>query len=457
MKKWSQFYSMQGLAVGWGKTLRIGRWPYPLLISLLGVLTLLMFGAKQSNAQVICASVPGGRTVGGTISTDNTWCGLIIVTSDITVNSGVTLDIRPGTEIRSGIIRIFVNGTMLAQGTSAKPIIFTTNNSSPVPGQWRGIIFNPSSTGNVLNYVTVEYAGFSFANAIEIKTDSLTMTNSKVQHSEFDGLVITDASPTISNTAFEDNGEAALALYGDSFPILSGLSATSNGLDGIDVYSNVVEQDYTWGNGGLDHYRIRGNGLTINNDSTLTVVPGTRLGFNAAGRITINGSLQAQGTSAQPILFTSDFPTPNPGNWRSLTFNPSSANNLLDHVTVEYGGFSFASAIAIHTSDIIIQNSTIIRNEFDGIRVEAGTPTITQNNIFDNGEYGLRRTGNDVPVPASCNWWGNASGPTVDSNPNGFGQKVSLGVIYEKWLVAPAPGGTCTGFVPRVYLPFVTK
>jgi PKD repeat protein len=64
------------------------------------------------------------------------------------------------------------------------------------------------------------------------------------------------------------------------------------------------------------------------------------------------------------------------------------------------------------------------------------------NNIVGNTNYGIL---NQAPAGAndiagSCNWWGQAAGPSTTA-PN----RVSSGVTYTPWLVAPAPGGDCTG------------
>jgi hypothetical protein len=48
-------------------------------------------------------------------------------------------------------------------------------------------------------------------------------------------------------------------------------------------------------------------------------------------------------------------------------------------------------------------------------------------------------------VNGTNNWWGSATGPTAASNAGGAGAKVSPGVTYIPWLVAPPLGGACGG------------
>ena len=80
--------------------------------------------------------------------------------SDLTVNAGVTVTIGAGVTISSDhtAFNWEVNGTLLVQGASGNPVVFTSAKAVPAPGQWNGIIVNAG--GNlVMDYGIVEYAG----------------------------------------------------------------------------------------------------------------------------------------------------------------------------------------------------------------------------------------------------------------------------------------------------------
>jgi hypothetical protein len=72
------------------------------------------------------------------------------------------------------------------------------------------------------------------------------------------------------------------------------------------------------------------------------------------------------------------------------------------------------------------------------------------NNIVGNG-VGVNNADTDDDFNATCNWWGNASGPTHASNPGGTGDAVSDGVIFAPWLIGEAPDGQCLGGTPMGY------
>lgn len=138
---------------------------------------------------------PDNKTpdVRGIISSDQTW------TKDKTyrlrgyvyVNNNATITIEPGTKIVSnkdsaGVLVIYRGSKIMAEGTATEPIVFTSNEASPAPGDLGGLILVGQAKGNgnhsvieggidaafsafggsddadnsgVLKYVRIEYAG----------------------------------------------------------------------------------------------------------------------------------------------------------------------------------------------------------------------------------------------------------------------------------------------------------
>jgi hypothetical protein len=115
-------------------------------------------------------------THSGTLAQSETWTSgrLHLVTSDVTVPTGVTLTIEAGAHIkvepRQAII-VQTGGRLLAPGTVAQPIVFTSSRDDaiggdsdggtepPAAGDWRGLHF--AGGQGVLDHVTIAYAGGS--------------------------------------------------------------------------------------------------------------------------------------------------------------------------------------------------------------------------------------------------------------------------------------------------------
>ena len=132
------------------------------------------------------------------------------------VTNGAVLTIEPGTKIvgetgKNGGLIICRSAKIIADGTVSKPIVFTSEAASPVPGDWAGLVLlgnaptnasfngqagigeiegginnsdglglyglgassNPADNSGILRYVRIEYAGYAFLPDKEI--NGLTM------------------------------------------------------------------------------------------------------------------------------------------------------------------------------------------------------------------------------------------------------------------------------------------
>jgi parallel beta-helix repeat protein len=151
-----------------------------------------------------------------------------LLLNQVTVPVGKTLTINKGITIKSYSYahRIQVDGTLNAIATADSMITFTSAKddnygnpgdcnkdgtiTSPVIGDWGGIIFDPGSTGT-LNYCRLKYAAnwnYYFATC---------STNEYVNAA---GISMIDASPTISNCELKDLNYG-ISCYRASNPVIS--------------------------------------------------------------------------------------------------------------------------------------------------------------------------------------------------------------------------------------------
>ncbi len=100
-------------------------------------------------------------------------------------------------------------------------------------------------------------------------------------------------------------------------------------------------------------YFVDGNGLTISAGVTLTIEPGAVIKFGPnAGypSMNVSGRIQALGTTAEPIVFTSFYDdvyggnldgtstAPQAGDWRTILVNGSPDASTFEHALFRYGG-----------------------------------------------------------------------------------------------------------------------
>ncbi len=142
--------------------------------------------------------------------------------------------------------------------------------------------------------------------------------------------------------------------------------------------SGSISASTTW-NGNI----VIDNSVALASGRTLTIKPGTKIYFKNGSAITINGTLNAVGTSSQKILFNSDGIT----NSGLITFNGTgSSNSVLDYVEVR----NRSGIQCMNGADITIQNSRIELCT-NGIYIYNSEPLVISNTIQNpsiNGIYG---------------------------------------------------------------------
>ncbi len=106
-------------------------------------LLLLCVGAL---APLLCTSQTL-ETVSGAITQNTTWSKdkTYLLTGFVYVKSGTTLTVEPGTTIKGdkaskGTLVVARGAKIIADGKRSQPIVFTSNEANPSPGDWGGVV-----------------------------------------------------------------------------------------------------------------------------------------------------------------------------------------------------------------------------------------------------------------------------------------------------------------------------
>lgn len=180
----------------------------------------------------------------------------------------------------------------------------------------------------------------------------------------------------------------------------------------------VVNQ--TWTPAGSP-YVVQGD-LIVPQFASLTIEPGTVVRFDGGDlqisgididrtELTIQGTLNAAGTGAQPILFEANGGS-SPSTWYGIVVSGIAANAFIQHVQIRHavrGIRSQAPGSVLQLTQGVLSDNEV------GLHIEAGTPTIDNIILRNQTGDGVWISGNASPSLSNCLIHSNAqSGVNID-------------------------------------------
>lgn len=151
----------------------------------------------------------------------------------------------------------------------------------------------------------------------------------------------------------------------------------------------VISEDVTWTQ--ADSPYIITSDVTVKEKATLTIQPGVEVNFNADYSLTVNGSLYAEGIDSSKIVFTSNKPEPNPGDWNTLKFVGANGESfVLRHCIIEFA----TNGVTIESKQrAVIENSELTNNLHSGIHVFGQSNFLASGNVIKFNENGITGSG----------------------------------------------------------------
>jgi uncharacterized repeat protein (TIGR01451 family) len=397
--------------------------------------------------------------VSGSLSGDVAWAlnpGLTyLVGGDLTVARRGKLVLGPGlvVKLETAASDLFVDGTLDAQGSETAPVVFTsfkddsvggdTNGdaaaTSPAPGDWGQIRFNPGSRASRLDHCTVAWGASSASAApgqVRIDSEGVTVTDSRFRSSRQAGLHVTGAMSLIRGSRFESNlthglqidlkSNRGLLLEGNTFlgstlhavslnlaaarggVTLKGNAASGNQTNGVAVQGDVAGA-FEVDSSGQSGFALRlVNDLTVGAGAVLTLSPGTVVkAGNAAYDLHVFGRLIADGTLAQRIVFTSfkddsfggdtngdgGASTPAAGDWGQVWLRTGSSGSILRNAILAYGGAlgqpNTLATLRTDTPQVTLTDATVRRSRQHGIYAANAPLSMARVSVEESSSVGL--------------------------------------------------------------------
>lgn len=149
----------------------------------------------------------------------------------------------------------------------------------------------------------------------------------------------------------------------------------------------LIELNTTW-----DGQIFLSEDVTLSDGADLTILPGTTIYFDPGVEIIVDHSsskIIAEGTSSNPIVFTSSESSPAAGDWDGIEMQGT--GNVFEHVLIEYA----TTGLYFRNNNNTVEYSTIRNNSSYGIRtagLNASTYAeliVSNSYIHNNGSHGV--------------------------------------------------------------------
>lgn len=356
------------------------------------------------------------------ITADTTWDlagSPYIIQNDIHVASGITLTIDPGVVVKLSQDKLFwIDGKLLAEGTSDNKIVFTSIDDDAYGGDtgdgnlytairgWEELVFTQAAVPSTLKYIIIRYSGggIEFSHNTNFLVENIEVNNSSR------GIIIADSDITIKNIDIK-NANTGLVIMENSH-----------------VYGSNINIENVTGEWGINIVGKNFNDPGFPNTDSSAELENISLknGFKYGIHVSQNGRLKLKDAEIS--------------NFNDSGINCNSNSSSYPHSVID------------------VTNTKIENNKY-GIYSFSCYATIKNNSIINNLNYGFYNGYTDifnkVIVDVTNNFWGSPTGPYHATNISGLGNAVSDGILFNPWLLTdpllpPPPCCSSVLFLPGI-------
>jgi Secretion system C-terminal sorting domain len=254
------------------------------------------FGLANLNAQT---------NVSGFINANTTWTlagSPYIVVGNALLSQGFTLTIDPGVVVKfNSNNALQIDGQLIAIGTPTQRIVFTSNQTSPQPGDWAKLHFSDFSvdatydasgnyvSGTIMKYCDVLYAGSLMWGSVDVQQCSPYFNHCRIHNGSWNGINFNGEHLTIDSSSIKDCAKRGIYYQGGHFLMRSDTfySCGEGALhfihtpDGTQsrITNSFFRQNYgaiSWQNNGLQQVTIQNSVFIYNNGPAVVSLQGQR-------------------------------------------------------------------------------------------------------------------------------------------------------------------------------------
>lgn len=407
----------------------------------LRALCVVLAGAAPLAAQFCGATtIPGGNLYDG-FGVALGAGGTYVLTATVTVPNGQTLTVPAGVTFKVAAgVGFNVNGRLLANGTTASPVVWTSlkddasggdancdgGATAPAPGDWNGLAFASTAANSALHSCRVRYAGAGGVAALALTSCPLFANDLRTDAVLGACLDLTNSSsPTVQNSAL--NG-GTYALRGVRLGSLGGFANCTAAGNSVYDAPYVTSANVSAATAVSVAGTLNGNGavvLAANFDVNATLTLGAGLTFKVEGPrvVSVNQTLLVNGTPSAPVTFTSvkddavggdtnkdgGATVPAPDDWARVAYNQFSDASVAHGMRILYAGGGSAAALVLGGCDAAFHDGVVAHSSSAGATLQNNSYPTFVGCAFDANTYAVRDVLlNAMPGFLNCTAQGNA-------------------------------------------------
>lgn len=384
------------------------------------------------------------------ILSDTVWLqenGVHIVNGELSVATGTTLTISPGTivKFREGQGRLVVEGSLVAQSSgTTSPIVFTSyrddefggdtngdaTSTTPQSRDWLGITFSPGSSG-VLDNTKIKYGGYyvyyyNNDSGLINNTGNVSVKNSEIYQngtfgfrnssgefslensiidSSFSGSNTESGTTTMVGNIIRNNPGEGIRSTINGQLTLNNNQFINNGRTGTigagvrfihegNTSSDVTNRGFFMPGNPLDGFVFHSNDLpiilyggymNIVEGVSVTFAPGTVVKMDFLGDLWVSGNLNMQGSSSNPVIITSIKDD-------SVMGDTNGDGNLSSPDVFNTSGIKFFASSTANISHTVFKNVRI------GLTNEGGDLSLESVKIDNSVQTGIYHRSGELQV-----------------------------------------------------------
>lgn len=300
-------------------------------------------------------------------------------------------------------------------------------NGIQVSGVGTGANYRSEVVGNYIQGapLTDKWAstGIQVVNAKNVYVAGNTVTTNNDATKAIYGVnILNSNADVVSNITVENNIITAKSGIG-----LTGLTADKL-IENVAISGNTLTGQTTWDGNGINVQKVTlGDNISIENNT----ISGNYIGIRISDSAILNGVFEVHNDNT---ISGGAYGICNSGTLNATGFFKVYDNNTISGNTT--AGIYIGGLATLNGGFEVYDNNTISGN-YIGIRIATGATLNggfeVHNNKLASNTFGAYNY-TSIPIDATENWWGHASGPVHNAlNPQGLGDRVGNYILFDPW------------------------